>query len=82
MEFDSAATAVCRAAACAGGSAADRKLGELAGKTRLVVVAVDGEVVNTPSEFYRAAKGKLRVTLDIVDTASDSSIPRQKVILP
>lgn len=66
----------------AGASPADRKLGELAGKTRLVVVAVDGEVVNTPSEFYRAAKGKLRVTLDIVDTASDSSIPRQKVILP
>lgn len=64
------------------GSVADRKLGELAAKTRLVVVAVDGEVVNTPAEFYRAARGKARVTLDVADTAFDSALPRQKVTLP
>lgn len=64
------------------GSAGERKLGEWAAKSRLVIVAVDGEVVNTPAEFHKAARAKARLTLDVADTAADSPTPRQKVILP
>ncbi|WP_020470132.1 trypsin-like peptidase domain-containing protein [Zavarzinella formosa] len=64
------------------GSDADRKMGKKAANTRLVVVSVDGIAVNTPAEFYRAAQGKSRLTLDVADTDRDSATPREKVTLP
>ena len=63
-------------------SVADRKLGEWAAKTRLVIVAVNGVSVATPAEFHKEAQGKPRLELDVADTARDSETPRKKVILP
>ena len=64
------------------GSQAEKKkeLKDWADRTRLIVVAVNGKPVPTPSDFYREAAGKGSVTLDIVDAGREST--RKTVTLP
>ena len=64
------------------GSQADKKkeLKDWADRARLIVVAVNGKPVPTPSDFYREAAGKGSVTLDIVDAGREST--RRTVTLP
>ncbi|HKB03399.1 MAG TPA: trypsin-like peptidase domain-containing protein [Gemmataceae bacterium] len=62
-------------------SAAERALKKDVDRgARLIVVAVDGKVVESPPDFYRLAAGKGSVTLDVVELAPGSA--RRKVTLP
>jgi S1-C subfamily serine protease len=65
------------------GSPAEKKLKKWReGGALLVVVAVDGEPVPTPGEFYRLARKAGSVTLDVVDARPGAETTRQKVTLP
>ena len=62
------------------GSPAEKQLKEWADRSRLIVVAVDGQPVPTPSEFYKLAAGKKSITLDIVEAIRDPDSSRKKRI--
>jgi S1-C subfamily serine protease len=63
------------------GSPAEKKLKAWMGRASLIVVAVDGQPVPTPADFYRAAAGKGSVTLDIVE-AGRAGGARERKTLP
>jgi serine protease Do len=62
------------------GTEAEKHLKGWADRARLIVVAVDGKPVPTPTDFYRAAAGKGSVTLDVVEASRDGG--RRRVTLP
>jgi S1-C subfamily serine protease len=64
------------------GSAAEKKLKDWSDRSRLIVVAVDGKPVPTPSEFYRLAGGKRSVAIDVVEAVRDSGTKRERIVLP
>jgi serine protease Do len=64
------------------GSAAEKKLKDWADRSRLIVVAVDGQPVPTPAEFYRLTAGKKSVTIDFVEAIRDSTTKRGRIVLP
>jgi serine protease Do len=63
------------------GSPAQKKLKDWLDRGGLVV-AVDGQPVPTPADFYRLAGKGGPVTLDVVDPRPGADPPRQKVTLP
>ncbi len=65
------------------GSPAEKHLKEWSDRSRLIVVAVDGQSVPTPSEFYKLAAGKKSITLDIVEAIRDpDSSQKKRITLP
>jgi len=62
------------------GSPAEKQLKEWSDRTRLIVVAINGQPVPTPSEFYKLAAGKKSITLDIVEAIRDPDSSRKKRI--
>ena len=64
------------------GSAAEKKLKAWADRAELIVVAVDGKPVPTPSDFYREAAGKRSITIDVVEASRSTDTGRQRITLP
>jgi len=64
------------------GSTADKNkaLKDWSDRARLIVVALNGKPVPTPSDFYREAAGKGSVTLDIVEAGRETT--RKTFTLP
>jgi len=62
------------------GSPAEKQLKEWADRSRLIIVAIDGQPVPTPSEFYKLAAGKKSITLDIVEAIRDPDASRKRRI--
>ncbi len=63
-------------------SPAESKLQKWQQSAQLIVIAVNGRPVATPSDFYKEAAGKPSVTLDIVEASRTTDSPRQRVTLP
>jgi serine protease Do len=63
------------------GSAAEKKLKDWMARASLIVVAVDGQPVPTPAEFYRLTASKGTVTLDIIE-AGRAGATRERKTLP
>lgn len=63
------------------GSPAEKKLKPLTDKANWLIVAVNGNPVSTPAEFYReASTGNVR--LDLVEIGRDIDSTKQRVTLP
>jgi serine protease Do len=58
------------------GSPAEKKLKEWLDRSELIIEAVNGTKVATPSDFYREAAGKDSVTLDVTEAVGDRGTSR------